>query len=86
MLSVAPNSDRVGLAAIGVNVGVEAPSGEASVDQTMPGLHLILGDPAGKIPALSWSARTSFVACQSGCRVSIDGSLAIENGKIVSVA
>ncbi len=85
MLAVAPNSDRVGLAVIGVNVGVDAPSGEAVVDQTMPGLHLIFGDPAGKIPVNAHSARTTFVACQSGGRVAIDGSIAIENGKIVSV-
>ncbi len=85
MLSVAPNSDRIGLVAIGVNVGVNAPTGEAVVDQTMPGLHLIIGDAAGKIPTPTWSARTSFAACQAGGRVTVDGSVVIENGKIVSV-
>ena len=86
MLAVAANSDRVGLVAIGINAGVEAPTGEAVVDETMPGLHLVLGDPAGKVIGSGpWSARTSFTACQAGGRVLVDGSLAIENGKIVSV-
>ena len=47
MLRFAPNSDRVGLVAIGVNEGVDTPTGEAVVDQNLPGLHLFIGDPAG---------------------------------------
>jgi hypothetical protein len=86
MLSVAPNSNRIGLAVVGVNVGLEAPTGDAAVDQNLPGLHLVIGDPAGRIANSSFSARTSFFACAAGGRVSVDGSMAIDGGKVVSVA
>jgi leucyl aminopeptidase (aminopeptidase T) len=83
MLAFAPNSDRVGLVAIGVNDGVETATGEAVVDQNLPGLHVFIGDPAGRATGVTWSARTSFAACQAGSNVSIDGMLSIDNGKIV---
>ena len=63
-LALAPNSDRVGLVAIGVNEGIERATGDASVDQNLPGLHLFIGDPAGRATGVKWSARTSFAACQ----------------------
>jgi leucyl aminopeptidase (aminopeptidase T) len=85
-LMLAPNSDRVGLIAIGVNVGIEAPTGEATVDQNLPGLHLIVGDPSGRDTGVSWSARTAFPACGVGGRVTVDGTPVIEEGRIVSVA
>ena len=83
MLRFAPNSDRVGLVAIGVNEGVETATGEAVVDQNLPGLHLFIGDPAGRATGVTWSARTSFAACQAGSSVSIDGTLSVDNGRIV---
>ena len=83
MLKFAPNSDRVGLVAIGVNEGVERATGEAVVDQNLPGLHLFIGDPAGRATGVAWSARTSFAACQAGSAVSVDGMLSIEDGRIV---
>jgi aminopeptidase len=85
MLAVAPNSDRVGMVVVGVNMGVEAPTGDASVDQNLPGLHLVFGDPSGKDTGATWTARTQFVGCQSAGRVSIDGTVAIVNARIVSV-
>jgi len=85
MLAFAPNSDRVGLVAIGVNEGVDVPTGEAVVDQNLPGLHLFIGDPAGRATGVTWSARTSFAACQAGSSVSIDGMLSIDSGRIVIV-
>jgi leucyl aminopeptidase (aminopeptidase T) len=85
-LTFAPNSDRVGLVAIGVNEGVERATGEALVDQNLPGLHLFIGDPAGRATGVKWTARTSFAACQSGSSVAIDGALTIDEGRIVLVA
>jgi leucyl aminopeptidase (aminopeptidase T) len=82
MLRFAPNSDRVGLVAIGVNEGVDTPTGEAVVDQNLPGLHLFIGDPAGRATGVTWSARTSFAACQAGSSVSVDGMLSINSGRI----
>jgi leucyl aminopeptidase (aminopeptidase T) len=73
MLSVAANSNRVGVVAIGLNSGIDTPIGEAQVDITMPSLHLVIGDPAGKAPNPTFSARTSFAACSAGTSVKVDG-------------
>jgi leucyl aminopeptidase (aminopeptidase T) len=83
MIAVAPNSNRVGLAVIGVNFEL-SPIGEAAVDENLPGLHLVIGDAAGRIRTSAWSARTSFTACEAGATVSTGGDLVIEDGKLVS--
>ena len=82
MISFGPNSDRVGLVAIGVNEGIDVATGEAMVDQNLPGLHLFLGDPSGRATGVRWTARTSFAACQAGSSVIIDGILTIDRGKL----
>lgn len=83
MLGVAQDSDRVGLVVFGVNESASAPTGEVSVDQHRPGLHLVFGDPMGKLTGASWSARTSFAACQAASTVRIDGVAVVERGKLV---
>jgi hypothetical protein len=49
----------------------------------MPGLHLVIGDPAGRIVHPPFSARTSFLACSTGAKVTIDGTVAIDDGKLL---
>jgi leucyl aminopeptidase (aminopeptidase T) len=85
MLQFAENSDRIGLIAVGVNMGIEAPTGWSAMDENLPGLHLVVGDPASHYSGVSWSARTTFAACQAGAQVTVDGSVVIDAGKIVSV-
>ena len=80
MLHVAPNSDHVGLVVIGVNEGIGEATGDVAVDQNRPGLHLVLGDPMGRLTGATWSARTSFAACQARGTVRVDGTLVAENG------
>lgn len=75
MLHVAPNSDHVGLVVIGVNKGIGEPTGDVTVDQNRPGLHLVIGDPMGKLTGATWSARTCFAACQTECVVRLDGQI-----------
>lgn len=82
MLNVAPNSDHVGLVVIGVNAGIGDPTGEVAVDQNRPGLHLVFGDPLGKLTGATWTARTSFAACQARCSVRVDGTLVVDAGVI----
>jgi leucyl aminopeptidase (aminopeptidase T) len=82
MLAFGANSERVGLVAIGVNEGIDAATGEAAVDQNLPGLHLFLGDPAGRATGVRWSARTSFAACQAGSSLTVDGMLTIDHGRL----
>ena len=83
MLRVAPNSDRVGLVCIGLNPGLDAPTGDALLDQNLPGLHLGIGDPAARSTGASWSAPTCFAACQAASRVVVDGEAVVEVGRVV---
>lgn len=84
MLHVAPNSDRVGLVVIGLNTGIGEATGEVSTDLQRPGLHLVLGDPMGRRTGATWSARTSFAACQRGGAVRVDGALLADDGKLLT--
>lgn len=86
MLDFADNSDRVGLVALGVNFGITEPTGEALVDQNMPGLHLAIGDPAAAITGATWSARTSFAACQSTSSVYVGDTAIIQRGRMLTPA
>ncbi len=83
ILQVSPNSSRIGLVVLGVNAGVDVPTGDATVDQTLPGMHLVIGDPTGRVTGVPWSARTSFVACGAGGTVVAHGSKIIDSGHLV---
>jgi len=83
LLAFAENSNRVGLVVLGVNAGVEGPTGDASVDQCLPGLHLGIGDPGGKSTAVAWKARTAFAACQTSSRVLVDDRVVFDGGWMV---
>lgn len=82
MIHVAPGSDRVGLVVLGLNDGIGDATGDASVDQHRPGLHLVFGDPLGRTTGASWTARTSFAACQAGGTVLIDGVAIATDGTL----
>lgn len=84
LLHVAPNSDHVGLVVIGVNSGIGEATGDVTVDQHRPGLHLVFGDPMAKLTNATWSARTAFAACQIGGAVRVDGTLVANDGALVS--
>jgi leucyl aminopeptidase (aminopeptidase T) len=86
MLDFADNSDRVGLVALGVNFGITEATGEALVDQNMPGLHISIGDPAANITGAKWSARTSFAACQSVSSVYVGDAGIIQRGRVLTPA
>lgn len=84
LLHVAPNSDRVGLVVFGVNTGIGEATGDVTVDQHRPGLHLVFGDPMAKLTNATWSARTAFAACQIGGAVRVDGTLVASDGELLS--
>lgn len=77
------NSDRIGLVCIGVNVGMLEPTGEAIADQNLPGLHLAIGDPAARVTGATWSARTSFAACQARSTVWLGDEVIVDDGVVV---
>lgn len=78
-----PNADRVGLVAIGVNYGLEEPTGEALVDQNLPGLHLSIGDPAVGATGERWRAPSSIAFCQARATVQLDGEAVVRDGRLV---
>ena len=82
-LQLTPNSDRVGLIAIGVNPGLASPIGDAMVDQNLPGLHLGIGDPDGRSSGATWRAHTCFAACQTASSVVVDGVDVVRRGVLV---
>jgi aminopeptidase len=86
MLGFSTNSDRVGVIALGVNAGLLSPTGEAMVDQNLPGLHVGIGDPAAQATGATWSARTSFAVCQADATVLVDGAVLVSRGKLLTPA
>jgi len=84
LLHVAPNSDRVGLVVLGANTGIGDATGDVTVDQHRPGLHLVFGDPMAKLTNAAWSARTAFAACQIGGTVRVEGNVVARDGRLVS--
>jgi leucyl aminopeptidase (aminopeptidase T) len=83
MLAVSPNSNRIGLVSIGVNPGITSATGDAMVDQNLPGLHIGIGDPAARSTGASWTAPTCFAACQAVSRVVVDGEVIVESSRVV---
>jgi aminopeptidase len=83
MLTVAPNSERVGLVVLGLNPGAPDPIGAVAVDQHRPGLHLVFGDPQSKLTGATWTARTSFAACQTASLTQVDGVPIANGGRLV---
>lgn len=81
-LAFASNCDRIGCVALGLNAELTTATGDASLDIVLPGLHLVIGDPVGRVPNATWSARTSFAACQSASTVSAGGTSIVENGRL----
>ncbi|MGE0324964.1 MAG: aminopeptidase [Polyangiaceae bacterium] len=84
MLACSENSSRVGLICIGVNPSIPTATGEALVDQNLPGLHLSIGDPAAKVTGAGWSAPTAFAACQAFSSVLIEDVPLIERGQLLT--
>ncbi|MEZ4230429.1 MAG: hypothetical protein R3B89_14745 [Polyangiaceae bacterium] len=84
MLACSENSSRVGLICIGVNPSIHTATGEALVDQNLPGLHLSIGDPAAKVTGAGWSAPTAFAACQAYSTVLAEGVPLIERGQLLA--
>ncbi|HVY49842.1 MAG TPA: aminopeptidase [Minicystis sp.] len=86
MLRIAPQADRVGLVSLGVNGGITSATGEALVDQNLPGLHLGIGDPATHTTGATWSARAAFAACGSAATVTAEGAVLVKDGRLVEPA
>ena len=78
-----PDRARVGLVAIGCNYGIIEPTGEALIDQNVPGLHLALGDAASEVTGLSWRASASLACCASATTVIVERETIVRAGVLV---
>ena len=75
------NLDRVGLVALGTNVGIAAPVGEALCDQNLPGLHLAFGNTFPEQTGASWTARGQLTMTCANADVDLDGAPLLRSGR-----
>lgn len=78
-----PGRARVGLVAVGCNYGIIEPTGEALVDQNVPGLHLGLGDVAADVTGVTWRTSGSLACCASATTVVVEGETVVRAGVLV---
>jgi aminopeptidase len=82
VFEVSPNSSRVGAVILGLNAGITEPLGEAQVDQHMPGLHIVVGDPNSRVTGATWSAATAFAAVGRHHDVTIGDTALVRGGAV----
>lgn len=81
-LASGPEHDRVGLVVVGLNEGIGAPLGDASVDQHRPGVHLGMGPFAAKAATNAAAGRLPMFACSADTTVMLDGTLVVDRGRV----
>jgi leucyl aminopeptidase (aminopeptidase T) len=75
------NSDRVGMAVLGTNVGIRDATGEAICDQNLPGMHLGFGATFAAQTGATWDSPTQLLCTSSGGDVDLDGVPLLRNGR-----
>jgi aminopeptidase len=80
-LSSKENGLRVGEFAVGTNVGVRALRGNVLQDEKIPGLHIGVGDPLGKMTGADWYCDAHVDLIPSACTIFLDGELLMEEGR-----
>ena len=75
------NQDRVGLFSFGTNVGLATATGHVLADQTLPGLHLVLGMTHPELTGADWNAREQFVLTAGGADLDLDGVPIMRGGR-----
>jgi leucyl aminopeptidase (aminopeptidase T) len=75
------NYDRVGLVSFGTNIGLFEPTGSLIVDQTMPGLHIVLGMTHSALTGADWDAAGQLVLAGEQANIDIDGEVVMRAGR-----
>lgn len=75
--------DRVGLLNIGANIGIISPLGEILHDETMPGVHIALGDNFASQTGATWSSQGQLSFAMASADVDLDGAPLIRRGRYV---
>jgi aminopeptidase len=77
----ATNMDRVALASMGTNVGMQEPVGEIFVDQTLPSFHLSLGLTFPERTGATWSSTGWLAFTQTASDIDVDGHAVMRAGR-----
>jgi aminopeptidase len=75
--------DRVGLVNLGTNLGVLSPLGEVTHDETMPGLHLSLGQSFPSLTGATSTAAAQLAFAATLLDVDLDGEALVRRGRFV---
>jgi len=76
-----PNGDRVGIVALGTNVGLRESTGELICDQNMPGLHLGFGATFPEKTGAGWDAPSQLSMSGTRADLDLDGEPLIRQGR-----
>ena len=82
----ADHLDRVGLAALGTNIGLVDPVGEILCDQNLPGLHLGFGATFSDETGAGWNASRQLVMAGAYGDVDLDGVPLIRAGRYLELS
>ncbi|MBI4914680.1 MAG: aminopeptidase [Acidobacteria bacterium] len=74
------NGDRVGEFGVGTNPWVDFISGQHTLDENVPGVHLALGDPFGGETGAAWSSKTRVSVIGTGMSLYADDRPVIDGG------
>ena len=74
------NGDRVGEFGVGTNPWVDFISGQHTLDENVPGVHLALGDPFGGETGATWSSKTRVSVIGTGMSLQADERPVIDGG------
>lgn len=76
-----PNSDRVGEMSLGANLGLKRFTGNALIDENVPGCHIALGDPLPELTGASWQSKTHVPLVGRDATIYLDNVPIMEDGR-----
>lgn len=79
----AGGQDRVGLVNLGTNLGVLSALGEVTHDETMPGLHISLGQSFPELTGAASTAAAQLAFAGASLDVDLDGTALVRRGRFV---
>jgi aminopeptidase len=77
------NGHRLGAVAFGTNVGIDAPTGDVSCDQNMPGLTLGFGYSSSDQTGASSNASNQIKFTSAQADVDVDGVPVLRSGRYI---
>jgi leucyl aminopeptidase (aminopeptidase T) len=79
-----PNADRLGELSLGTNLGLRRFTGNAVIDENVPGCHIAIGDPLPELTGASWSSKTHVPLVGRDASIYLDDVPIMEDGQYPS--